>query len=412
MVDARLPKEGSLLVNGPLSEAETQQLIKSLQDQILYQVYGRKGISFDYNNPQHTEPLIRALSDKAYREQLLGPMAHDTVWRKDNTRDPVWSKSCGMIDIHYNPILLQLIAFNQTVYANLASYYGYDKLTHRVGLEKVCIKAPGSTVMEAHLDANLFDNKINYPVRLQSFICLQIDNTASPKDNGSIETLDYFHLYWYLARALFHPQHGPCPFVDKTGKKLYGSRFHILPKDFNTKYLPQLHYHITHYTGFYYDGVTPPDSRWATVYSQWKMQGITVPRDINLPVWVAKSMVNDNQLDDGTPNKNVKQFIWSQRTPHRSRPNKTDTPRIVAYVSLFPVDDSWYGTEEHLYLVKQVSQNQFFYQINHDQYPANPVVKNPEEMEYLKLTNQMESIQQLFCRSIFNARLVGLAKYE
>lgn len=391
-VDARLPVEGYVLLKSPLTENQRAEIVKSLTDQVLYQVYGRKGIQFDYNNHDHVQPLVKALSDKNHRENILGSLASDTVWRKDNTRDPVWSKSTGMINIHYNQSVLSNISLNPEVYATLAHYYNYPKLAHKVGLEKVCFKAPESTLMEQHIDTNLFDDSVNYPCRLQSLICLQVDTKIKPENSGTIEVLEYFHLYWYLARALFHPITGPCPWP-KEGKSGLGNRYHLLPKDFDSKYLPALHYHIQHYTAYYHSNQTPPEG-WNQVYQVWREMGITVPQTIYLPLW-----------------KSVRPswIIWSSRLPHRSRGNKSDITRIAAYISLFPVDDSWYGTAEQEYLIKQIKQCHFYYNVNHGVY--NTTLKNPEEYEYLVGTDQISAIQDLLHRSQISRQLVGLEKY-
>src|SRR3990167_7094498 len=237
-VDARLPVEGFVILKSPLSEEQRQKLVKSITDQVLYQVYGRKCINFDYEDPNHINSLSQALSDKKHRDNILGISATDTVWRKDNTRDPVWSKTTGMIDIHYNLDVLSLVALNPEVYATLSHYYGYSKLVHSVGIEKVCFKAAGSTAMEEHIDTNLFDDTVNYPCRLQALLCHQMDTEIAPKYSGSIEVLKHLQLYWYLARALFHPVYGPVPFPKNSSSSvkgsnkgsITGSRFHVLDR--------------------------------------------------------------------------------------------------------------------------------------------------------------------------------------
>jgi ectoine hydroxylase-related dioxygenase (phytanoyl-CoA dioxygenase family) len=51
-------------------------------------------------------------------------------------------------------------------------------------------------------------------------------------------------------------------------------------------------------------------------------------------------------------------IFWRQELPHFSTANKTDTPRVCCYYSLFPVDEDWYGSTEQKWLKKQVKELQ------------------------------------------------------
>ena len=234
-VDKSLGDKGYIIIENMLSLEVCNLLKESIVDQVLWQVYGRVGIKITDEN---REDLILGLVDSKLRDKLLGKdVAKDTVWRNGNTRQPRHNKTTGMNDIYFNPDVMEHVSLNRKFYREFREIYNYPYLAHSAGPERISIKPPGSDDMVKHIDRRLsWDGQedVNYPVRVQSAMCLDRDLDGPLRDSGTLELLTGFNHYWDFASVLFHPETGLVPFPD------FGTRFFTLPKDFDKKYLPAL----------------------------------------------------------------------------------------------------------------------------------------------------------------------------
>ena len=193
---------GYSVTEGLYTTEELKRLERSILDDIQNIVFTNRDIDYqltDYNS-------LRVFTDPSYRKEVLGNI--NVVWKNGNSRKPFLSKSVGMINIHYNRDVFDLIHMNERPYRILSRLYGTEHLVHRVGPERFGIKIKGSTDMIKHIDANLWHEEVNYPERVQVLICVQIPDDVQPRDSGTLELLLGFNRYWNFASALFHPSSG------------------------------------------------------------------------------------------------------------------------------------------------------------------------------------------------------------
>ena len=372
-----LNEEGYLIVKGVLDQNEIDKLKKDLIQNSIDLVFTQNGFDVDANDPESLQLFV----DKKLREEKLGQEASRIVWRNGNTRDPILSKNNGMISIHYNKTLLEIITLNPKLYNHASKILGTDKLVHSEGPERFSIKVKGSVDMPQHIDSNLFVEKSNYPFRIQSLVTLSVGKDVNPRDSGTISIVTHFHLYWKFAGELFHPKTGLFPFSDVK------TRFLALPtgsKDFDKYYLPLLKEHAKKY----YDGEEN------SFYDSLRKRNITVPKpeDEHLK-WKPIEMEPGDML------------FWHQHLPHRSLRNKSKTPRIVAYYSIFPVEDNWYGTKHQLWTSNQFEKCESYQRVYYDVYPSNPT--NKEEIEMLKSTKNIKNTSNISIETDFRMKISG-----
>ena len=329
---AELAEQGYTIVRNFLSPEECQSLTRSFISASLGLVFG--GTNIDINDERNlllfTDPALR-------KERLANP---NMIWRNGNSRQPLLSKSCGMIDIHYNPEQMRMINFNPGLYDFMSILYQKKELVHSFGPERFSIKPQGSTEMPKHIDANPFYPDVNHPERIQTSITLSIGKDVKLEHSGTLYLLPYFHLYWKFVGSLFHPTTGLIPYPNDT------SRFFVLPtgpQGWDKHYLPLLRQYATEYTEFLYRNGTPrdlapdvralsPNARTLQFFARIKAEGVTVPEQIKPLEWVGMNV---------SPGDIV---CWNQYLPHYTAKNKSATPRIVCYYNVFPVERDWFGS--------------------------------------------------------------------
>lgn len=358
-------EQGYLVVKKVLSQEVRRTLCKAVLDRVIYTVFG-EGVDMTGISLRDT---VAMLTDEKLRVKLLGAKGAKIVYRGGNSRKPLLSKSTGMTDAHYIPEVLEHVAFSETLHRIASELYGTDQLAFIAGIERVCLKAPGATKMDKHIDKNLFDEQVNYPQRIQCLVLGSASTTDPIEQVGGLCLLVNFHWYWELAKILFYPRGGRVPFPDVPASY---SRFFVLPKGrtqgFDSHYLPALERCIRGYMEFQIDQIER--SEFATLYSRIWKRGVRIPTEYKSLQWVSI------QMDPGDA------VFWKQEIPHFSNANKTTIPRVCFYYSAFPVEPEWYQSEACQWVVDQVRQFRFSYGIEADRYPTN--AHNPEEIEYFK----------------------------
>lgn len=374
------------IVKNVLSPDECTRLENALLEETCDIVFRSRG--YHDVNP-HDPDFLQLFTDKKTRVAKLGDAT--ATFRHGNPRTPLLSKNCGMIDIHFNPVCLELIATNPSLHKVAALMYGQNELVHR-GTERVCIKGPGSTDMLKHLDANPFYPEVNYPVRLQSLVCVNVDTQIDPRQSGTLCVLANFHHYWDFFGALCHPKTGleDDRFPDDK------SRYFILPTGRNgwdNHWLPLFRKHITAYTAFFHDGKQPSDPDLRNMFPQLKAQNISVPYTVKALRWTPIELEAGDMV------------FWHQHLPHYSVRNESQIPRVACYYSTFPVAPGWFGSEQQKWAAKQITKGHFYYD-------GQEVVKNPEEVQYLADHPEvMEQIRTLCSRNEFTRKLLAGADW-
>ena len=391
-------QQGWVIVSGLLSVSDREALKTEMIKTMLDTVFTRRGVNLDTNNPEN----LKLLTDPKMRKSVLANPGG--IWRNNNTRDPIVGKTTGMINIHFNQMILEKIALNPKFYQVISALYGTINsetgqlqprlnLVHSEGPERFSIKSKGSTKMPQHIDANPFHPEMNYPERIQSFYCVNTDPLINPADSGTIAILGNFCFYFALLGGLCHPRDGVLKFPQNK------SRFFCLPKKFDSEWLPKLNQIARLYTEFYHRGVTVNDQRIQTRFEQLKRAGRLVPNQFKEMVWkVIRLQPGDF-------------FCWSQCIPHYSCRNKSETPRMVCYYSLYPVDNTWYNSYHHQWTKDMFVNRIFYYSTNAGEYPRN--TKNPEEHQYLMSLGADNLVQYLnWIRSdSLRAKLTGLESW-
>jgi len=398
-----LGESGYRIVKGVLSEKKCQKLSDSIYREIIDLVFIRQGHPADPDDPD----TPRLLVDQKFRVDELGEEAKRCPWRNGNTLTPIFTKSTGMIHSHFNPDILEGIIFNEELYKISAEINGTDKLAFITGPERVSLKPKGATDMPQHIDSNLFNNKVNYPFRIQSLITLQIDTEINPRDSGTFCVIPYFQHYWEFASHFFHPATGHPSF--RFPKNTSGSRFFKLPtgkEGFDKKYLP----HIKRYASIYADYLEKGEAAFdyykvgpraiqncIKFFQTLIRKGIAVPS--NSKGYIKKMKWTPIKLEPGDI------LYWHQHLPHRSLRNKSDIPRIVAYYNLFPVDENWFGSKEQKWVARQFRRGEFYYGTDYGNYPTKIV--NIEEHKKLIEESKIEEIAEISKKTELRKKLSG-----
>lgn len=400
-----LNDEGYLVVDA-LSPEEAEEIADDLVNYTYDVLFDHRGFEVPRDHPLS----LNVLTDKRTREELLGDTKSESVWEGGMSRKPIISKSCGMWHGHYSLNKLRKIDFNPKLYEISASVIGTDKLAFRAGIERFSIKcgvtvdsdskrkAEGATDMPKHIDTCLFDDTPNYDFRIQSLVCLSVGNDVAPRDSGTLNLLVNFHHYWTFARHVLHPRYGLVTMPNCS------SRFHVLPDDWDTKYLLYLNGHAEAYTIFLHDRKRFMQEfkieRQVFEFYKWLEEiGVRVPETFKLIHWKPIVM------------KPGQMVFWHQYLPHQSLRNKSATPRIVAYYNLHAIHGpEWYHSEEYRWLLDMATQAHFYYGIDCGKYPRD--VKNTEELNYLRDTGLLQDVVDLITTDPLARKLIGLDVYQ
>lgn len=372
-----LPPPGYTIIKGVLSPEKCEELAHHFARRTVDMVFTERG--FDISKLS-TEEALELLTTPAKRREHFGEQANESVWRNGNSRNPVHSKSCGMIHLHYDKHLLEDITFNEDLYEQAAKIYGCKELVHLDGLERICVKPRGSTDMPQHIDANLFLPEVNFDTRIQSLVTLQIDTNPKTKtrDTGTICLIPHFHRYWDFAARLLHPTKGlNHSLMQCRMENPPKGRFFALPtgnEGWDKKYFPLLQLHIKSYSDYIHRGARNLPEETLAFYRKIDAEGITIPND---PPRILEEIVwTPIKLEPGD------MIWWHQHLPHRSLRNTTKTPRIVAY-GVWPVEKGWYRSDEQRWLATQTMSLEFYYPRGRT-VGLFPTALNSEELNHLR----------------------------
>lgn len=307
--------------------------------------------SGEYDNVVACPTPDQLLVNPTLRKQYLRNPS--CVWRNNNSRNPIVSKSCGMANIYHNPQVRDHILFNPIIYDIIHQAYQHLlpenkdlKLVYAKGPERVGIKPKGASDMERHMDTTFI---LPHQHRVQAFVTLNIDEHKDV-NVGSIEVLSNFHHYfaYYPIFLKYHPQYIG---VTATSVKY--------PLNLDTQFMQSLPVFETWLQTTFYS------SNISTEWSQF-IQSNPIPLMYLTIHWIQPKLTIGDL------------FIFDARCPHRNTKNTSHIPRIVAYVSLYPVE-FWDAI-----LCPSII----------DMFTGNPVSKgmevnsihrdNPEEREYFK----------------------------
>ncbi len=111
-------QQGYVIVSGLLSTSDREALKTEMTKTMLDTVFTRRGVTLDTNNPEN----LKLLTDPKMRKNTLANPSG--IWRNNNTRDPIVGKTTGMINIHFNEMILKEIAFNPKFYQVISALYG------------------------------------------------------------------------------------------------------------------------------------------------------------------------------------------------------------------------------------------------------------------------------------------------
>lgn len=352
-----MQSKGYQVYQGVYTPEESSKLRDAILTKAIDLVFTQQGAEV-----KDEDQALRLFTDPKLRSSLL--QNPNLIWRNGNSRDPIISKSCGMIDIHFDPVVAEMVTFSTRTYDILKKLYGCRCLVHSQGPERVSIKAPGTTDMPKHIDANPFNQEVNFPRRYQALVVAECPTEGPPK-RGGLCVLANFHHYFDFFGRMFNPYDGPLEYPDPGS-----SRFFVLPaspksESFDGKYLPVLQEYAEMYCDYLYHGIKPKDDDIKAFFKILEKEGIILPKKLPPLEWVAVETEPGDMV------------VWDQRIPHYSMANTTDTPRIVAYYSVFPVDDEWYGSEEQKWVEEMFTTGRYYYTPNANQYPRT--IRNPEE---------------------------------
>ena len=325
------------------------------------------------NNEVQVDPddpnTLKLFTDPKLRKELLADPT--MIWRNGNSRDPIISKSCGMIDIHFDPTVSRMVTFAERPYEIMTKVYGTPNLVHTQGPERVSIKAQGAVDMPKHIDSNPFYPEVNFPQRYQAFVVAECPapEEGSANKRGGLCLLTNFHHYYDFFGRMFHPHDGPLDYP------MCDSRFFVLPaspkdESFDARHLPALEEYAKMYVDYLYNDEIP-EAEISSFFARIKKEGVVLPRKLPELKWTPIQTSPGDMV------------VWDQRLPHYSLANTCETPRIVAYCSLFPVTEKWYHSEERKWTTEMFTKGEFYYTANAGVYPRR--VRNPEEAASMDL---------------------------
>lgn len=391
-----LNPEGYLVLEAVLTPEECQQVSLDIYRRIVDTTFTARGFAVDPAD----KATVELLTDPARRRAVFGERADQAIFRDGSSRSPLVSKSTGMTSQHYIPSVLEKVAFNPTLFQAAASLYGTSELAFSAGLEKVCFKAPGATAMPAHIDWCPFslrgaEKEVNYPVRFQCLVTTSIDTAAPAAKSGTLCLLTNFHHYVDFFGRLCAPRSGLVPFPAETSL----TRFFVLPKNFNSHYLPQLRLYANLYADFQQgSGLPLGASHLEPVFTLWLQSGLRLPLPLPPLEWTPIAL---------RPGQAV---FWDQRLPHYSLANKSAKVRVCCYYSIFPKTNFSLPQEQVMpWLRQQVLEYRLSYYRDADR--LTETISNPEEMQWLRdHPEEAERVRRALRATSWRRSLVGLTE--
>lgn len=406
----KLNQAGYLIV--PVLEPEkAKALAATVTERALQLVFVNPGYPVD---PKDPDSAVLFVDPK--RRDTIG--ARKATCRGGNSRQPIINRTTGMIDIHFEPELLENIVFNPDIVEASADVMDVpaEQLVYALGPERVSVKAPTAPAMKKHSDYNFFIDakKLNYPYRIQSLVTLDIDPEIEPAKSGTLCVLSYFHHFIDFAACIFHPKYGipSCRFPGSSLK----SRFLEFPSYFDTKYLHMFRMCVD----LYLQSVTVEPEQHPSIYEHfsgsledhrafielacfWHIHEVFYDKDSKLLLRYIRNM-------RWTPiaAKPGDMIFWHQYLPHYSCPNKSSISRVVSYVNLYPAGADWNESYQRKWVAEQFRTAKSRYTTNADDIKSSTArFTNPEEYQDLVDRGLIDRVVQLSQTDDTRKRLSG-----
>ncbi|ELR19936.1 uncharacterized protein ACA1_112090 [Acanthamoeba castellanii str. Neff] len=142
---------------------------------------------------------------------LRNPHCTKKLLNDNKTRRPHVSKVHGHWNLYWLPEMQTIVNSNPKIYTVHRQLYGKYQL--RSSLNTIGLKPPTSLDMPAlAFDAPLYEDTSHTNECLErsikSIVCLRSPNDVEPRDSGTFELVESFHLYFELAAAFLDPETG------------------------------------------------------------------------------------------------------------------------------------------------------------------------------------------------------------
>src|SRR5208282_1605805 len=157
-----------------------EQEMSEIKESLITDLFGIFGLE-QHASIENLKIFVDQSARKEFIEENSLELPRDFIWRNENSRTPMWSKSCGMVNLHFNPFVHERILFDPRAYSLLSQVYDRKDLVFVQGPERISIKPKGSVATSRHIDSNLFYECINFPDRVQALICVSIDPSSGSK---------------------------------------------------------------------------------------------------------------------------------------------------------------------------------------------------------------------------------------
>lgn len=333
-------QQGYVVIPGVLSPVQVEELNDSILHDLFQIVFRDERRVPSY---RQADNMLLLTNYDLRKKKLSNP---ECVWENGNARQPIYTKTSGMVNLCYNPLQQEYVHFNPTVVEHIANLYNEHKLAYLHGPDRVSVKVRGTNDMPLHLDHNLFHRLTEpgldgrFEERVQALVCGSIPTDVDLQESGTIALIPYFHHYFVLAKEFFHPQRGWRPLTDKKRP------FHKLGKEF-LDLLDDFNDFIREYTPVYHalkDGQPSDSIRGNREVIQFAEQHfIDVPEECHT-LELTPLACEPGDL-----------ICFNQKLPHRNLRNNSLTPRIAYYVRLFKIPEGWHGGHEHQALLARTS---------------------------------------------------------
>lgn len=256
-------------------------------------------------------------------------ISDNAVWRNGNTRQPIYSKNCGLVNIYFNPVVQRLVTFNPKIFAAVAELAGNYNMAMIRGPDRVGMKVKGTVDMPTHLDTHLFEDGLAFTEeRVQAFFNASVPEDVGVRDSGTIRLIPYFHRYWQIAKRYFR-EGGAHELSNEEYRKTipqpWGKVFDKKLPEFND-FLQDLHN--------LRDNLELTDKVNQAELEQYGDLLQTLPTTFNPLKWTCIELHAGDLM------------CWTHFLPHSNVRNKSHTPRITSYLRYLPYDaQKWHESD-------------------------------------------------------------------
>ncbi len=333
MANTTWESDGYAVYEGALAPEIAAKIARSLQHEALELALPGEDLKALAGGGDDDEAcLLRLLTDPKLRERHLADPR--CIWANGNTRQPIVGKANGMVNLFHNALVQQHITFNPALVERIAKLYhtyapwraseGPPALVFLFGPDRANLKPKGATAMPRHIDKNLFDNdgKLCPAYRVQCLVTLSLDPTAD-RDAGSLELLcGGFHHFFPLAGLFFQRIPALAASASDLPQGLPDAAFDA---------------HLPAFRRWLLDTVLAPTA--LAQLPEADRLAIQAAAARCEPPLVAASQVPAAFSWRAIHMRPGAQCCWDSRLPHRNQANKTKTPRIAAYMTLYAAEE-------------------------------------------------------------------------